>query len=155
MMNKETLLEDTAVYIAKLFNYPPLTSTIYAWLLLDIAKKGTTFKELQDVTKASKSSISNSLQVLTQNNHVEYITKLGERTRYYRLSHKFVLQRIKRTIDNLQTEKNLMEDFRNSILLKDINCDEIMKQKSNIYIEHIEKNIELLKDTLEKLESVS
>lgn len=154
-MSKEALLEDTAAYVARFFNYPPLTATIYAWLLLDISKKGTTFKELQDITQASKSSISSSLQVLTQNNHVEYITKLGERNRYYRLTNKFILQRIQRTIENLQAERALMSRFREFILDQTPKCESIVKEKSAIYIEHIEKNISLLEETFEKLEEVN
>ncbi len=54
-------------------------------LLYVADKTELTFDEITDCLQIAKSATSNALNLLLQGNHIEYITYLGDRKRYFRL----------------------------------------------------------------------
>lgn len=153
-MSKEELLEDMSNHIAVTFGYPPLTASIYAWLVLDLEREGVSFSELQEITKASKSSVSNALQVLVQNKHVEYFTKFGERARTYRLTDKFVFQKMEKIREYIEDEKRMIVKFK-KYMADERHLEKCkMFSQSDIYEEHIDKELALIKSVEEKLRNL-
>jgi len=153
--NKIELIEDFSNYYENAYNFPPLTSKIYAYLLLDCKREGITFDELTEVFNASKSSVSNSLNFLTQLKHIEYFTKIDNRKRLYRISQGNVLLRLQKIHNMLLQEKQLSEKLKCYKLDKLEDPNEISIQKSEIYIEHLDNAIKQLSKTITKLESLT
>jgi len=153
--SKKELIEDLSCYFESAHNLPPLTSKIYSYLLLDCKREGITFDEFVEVFNASKSSVSNSLNFLTQLKYVEYFSKIDDRKRFYRVSSENVLMRLKKIHDMLMLEKQLSEKLKCYKLKKLEDSNEISIKKSEIYIEHLENAIEQLSTTIIKLESLT
>ena len=63
--------------------YPPAASRILALLLVSNETE-LSFEEIQKVLNLSKSATSNALNMLLNTEEVEYITKPGDRKRYFR-----------------------------------------------------------------------
>jgi len=149
------LIEDFSKYFETTYNFPPLTSKIYAYLMLDCKNNGVTFDELVEVLNASKSSVSNSLNFLTQLKHIEYFTKIDNRKRFYRISSENLLIRLRKIHDMLVHERQLVERLRN---YRQETCEGYYENsilKSGIYLEHLNHSITQLSGTIEKLETFS
>lgn len=148
---KRELIEGFSNHFETIHNFPPLTSKIYSFLLMDCKREGITFDEIVETMNASKSSISNSLTFLSQLKHVEHFTKIDHRKRFYRVTPQSILMRLKKTQGNLMQEKLISEKyyFYMYAKLEDKNHKSLVKSK--IYIDHLEKVIEELAQTIEKL----
>jgi len=149
------LIEDFSKYFETTYNFPPLTSKIYAYLMLDCKSNGVTFDELVEVLNASKSSVSNSLNFLNQLKHIEYFTKIDNRKRFYRISSENLLIRLRKIHDMLVNEKQLVERLKN---YRQEICEGFQENsilKSDIYLNHLNQSIEHLSQTIEKLETFS
>ena len=153
--NKKELIEDFSCYFENEHSFPPLTSKIYSYLLLDCKRNGVTFDEFVEVLNASKSSVSNSLNVLTQLKLVEYYTKLDDRKRFYRISSENVLMQLKKILDRLSHEKHLSERLKAYKLDELEDPQDVSIQHSEIYIEHLARAINQLSITITKLESLT
>lgn len=153
--DKIELIEDFSNYFENIYNFPPLTSKIYSYLILDTERDGITFDELIEVFNASKSSVSNSLNFLSQLNYVEHFSKINYRKRFYRVSPESMLVRLKRVSTILQHEKQLTFKFMNylSESLEEAKSNRVLK--SEIYIKHLDSSIVQLEDTIKKLESIT
>jgi DNA-binding transcriptional regulator GbsR (MarR family) len=149
------LIECFSQHFEKIHNFPPLTSKIYAYLILDCKREGITFDEIVETFNASKSSVSNSLNFLTQLKHIEHFTKIDTRKRFYRISPGNILMRLHKIHDMLVLEKKLSEKLKCYKLKVLEDPAEISIRRSEIYIEHLNKTIEELDNTILKLESVT
>ncbi|MBZ4188532.1 GbsR/MarR family transcriptional regulator [Niabella beijingensis] len=106
---KKELYQDMVAFYGNLYGLPPLNAKIYVYMMLDLKADGYTFDELLEKFNVSKSSLSNSLQMLVQNKYVEYITPIDSRKRYYRINPKFMGIRFGNILDKLLREKELMQ----------------------------------------------
>jgi len=79
---QQQLLEKATVVHEKL-GYTPAASQVLALLLIS-DKVELTFDEIRNTLNLSKSATSNSLNALIQIKRIEYITKMGDRKRYFR-----------------------------------------------------------------------
>lgn len=146
------LIEDFSKYFENTYSFPPLTSKIYAYLMLDCNGNGVTFDELVEVLNASKSSVSTSLNFLTQLKHIEHFTKIDNRKRFYRISSENLLIRLRKILDMLSQEKQLVERLKNYRLEICENSNDKSILKSDIYLEHLKTSISRLAQTIDKLE---
>jgi len=89
---KKKLVEEVGLSFERKHNFAPLAARIYALMIL-CPYEGHTFEQIIDLTNASKSSVSTSLNLLLQLRYVEYFTETGDRKRHFR-STKHHLQRI-------------------------------------------------------------
>lgn|SRR5690606_9630591 len=153
--DKKELIEDFSNYFENVYNFPPLTSKIYSYLLLDCKREGISFEEFTEVFHVSKSSVSNSLNVLTQLKYVENFTKIDERKRYYRLSPGNMLIRLQKIHDMLQLERKLTERLKCYKQEHFGKPDDLTIKKSTIYLDHLDNAISQLSQTIVKLKSVS
>jgi len=153
--DKRLLIRDFSNYFETTQKLPPLISKIYAYLLLDCEKKGVTFDELVETLNASKSSVSNSLNFLTQLKYIEYFTKLDERKRLYRIVPDNIIIRLQNIQEILNNEKELSRKLMDYKLKMNKNPEEPSIQKSIIYIEHLELAARQLTETINKLKSLN
>ena len=70
-------------FYGQLFDMPPLSAKIYAYLAFDFERKGLCFDELVETFCASKSSISASINFLLNAELIKSLNKIDERKRYF------------------------------------------------------------------------
>jgi len=83
------LVEEIGLVIEERADLSPLAARIYATLIL-ASDDGLTFEDITEAHQASKSSVSNNLNVLVKLKYAEYYTKSGERKRYFKASKFYV-----------------------------------------------------------------
>ena len=123
-------------FYGNLYGLPPLNAKIYVYMMIDLKTEGYTFDELLEKFNVSKSSLSNSLQMLVQNKYVEYITPIDSRKRYYRINPKFMGIRFGNILDKLVREKELMQRM--------IQCNKEVKAPNEQVIKGIHQYIGIL-----------
>lgn len=136
------------------YGLPPLAAKIHSYLLLDCKREGITFDELVEVFNVSKSSVSNSLHLLTQHKHIEQFTKIDQRKRFYRIAPGYIMLRLQKIHALLVREKHLSEKFR-CYKEAHLEKDNINLEKSGIYLEHLNRSIKGIAETIEKLEQLN
>ncbi|MFA5620439.1 MAG: helix-turn-helix domain-containing protein [Weeksellaceae bacterium] len=152
---KKDLLKEFSYYFETFHNIPPLTSKIYAYLLLDCQRKGTTFEELVEIFHASKSSISNGLNYLTQLRYVEYYTKIDDRKRLYRVTADNLILRLQNVYEMLELEKRFSEKMKSYKMKSIMDTNDPSILGSDIYIHHLENSLGLISETVKKLKELS
>lgn len=152
---KRQLIRDFSTFIESTQNLPPMTSKIYSYLLLDCGRNGVTFDELVEIFNASKSSVSNSLNFLTQVKYIEYFTKIEDRKRFYRIVPDNLVIRLKNIRDMLSNERGLSSRLRDYKLEMGRDPKEMSILKSDIYIDHLEHAVNQLDKTIDKLKSLN
>jgi DNA-binding transcriptional regulator GbsR (MarR family) len=80
--NQKELIEKIGVFHVK-SGMPPTEARILALLLISDQTE-LTFDEIREALCVSKSAVSNALNTLTITDKIEYITKTGDRKRYFR-----------------------------------------------------------------------
>ena len=89
------LIEEVGLVIEERADLPALAARIYATLILASAD-GLTFEDITEMHHASKSSVSNNLNILVKLEYIEYFTKPKERKRYLRASKFYVKSAIEK-----------------------------------------------------------
>lgn len=144
------LFEDMSTMYMEEYGLTPLTANIYTLLFFDYQHQGITFDELIEATNASKSSVSNALNRLLQNNCIEYFTKIEERKRYYRINKSIFKVNFLNKIHKIKMEHKILKRFavhRSHI----IDNDDEESQKLQLHIQLQENIIKLYEDTLNSL----
>lgn len=141
---KKELIEKLGVNLEKLNKMAPVAARIFATLILS-KRKGITFEELVEELNASKSSISTHLESLQNLNKVSYITRPGDRKRYFIIHPNLILNIIDEMIEKWDNEKSIHQDI--------IEYKEIQKQNSQE--DEIEFDVEFNKDFLVFLEEAT
>lgn len=136
-------------FYGTLFNLPPLSAKIYAYLIFDFEKKGHTFDELLEVFCASKSSISSSINFLLNSNLIKAINKMDERKRYFIINDDFVKIRFEEILNRMKKEIAIMEEIQK--FNEEINTEIEKPNRFEIYREMLEKNRDNIENTLKKL----
>lgn len=80
---KQQQILEKATVIHERLGYTPAASQILSLLLIS-DKVELTFDQIRNTLNLSKSATSNALNVLIQIKRIEYITKMGDRKRYFR-----------------------------------------------------------------------
>ncbi len=83
LTTKQQQLLEKATVIHERLAYTPAASQILALLLIS-DKVELTFDQIRTTLNLSKSATSNALNALIQIKRIEYITKMGDRKRYFR-----------------------------------------------------------------------
>lgn len=138
---KKELIEKLGVNLEKLHKMAPVAARIFATLILS-KKKGVTFEELVEELNASKSSISTHLESLQTLNKISYITRPGDRKRYFIIHPNLILNIINEMVEKWDNEKSIHQDI---IEYKE-------KQQQNSEGDELEFDVEFNKDFLVFLE---
>ena len=151
---KEELFESFSVHLEKAYNFPPLAAKVQAYMVLQSDKEGYTFEELLEVFKVSKSSLSNSINLLLSKNQIEYIHKIDSRKRYFRLNFNYIPEKLDFLYDMIA--KDLFFTTRINAHRKDVMNTTLIEDNGiiNIYIEYLEESRKLLEDTISKINKI-
>ncbi|MCO5249762.1 MAG: hypothetical protein M9887_12535 [Chitinophagales bacterium] len=147
---KESLVEEIGLYFEKKYKMSPLTSRIYTLLIL-CSNEGYTFDEIVEFTNSSKSSVSNSLNLLTETGGAEYYTKPGERKRYFRSTRNY----LKLTL--IKQSEEALKDLHVARHINDFNSHynkrkhDRYKNFGKLYEQFLEKYIESIELTIDKM----
>lgn len=109
-IQKKELVEKLGVKFEKLKKLAPVAARIFATLILT-EKKGITFEELVEELHASKSTISTHLEHLQALNKVSYVTRPGDRKRYFIINPNLILNVIDEMIEKWDNEKSIHQDI--------------------------------------------
>ncbi len=101
------LVEEIGMAIEQRADLSPLAARIYAALILS-SEAGLTFDEIVEWHQASKSSVSNNLNVLIKLRYVEYYTKHGDRKRYFRTSKFYVKSAMEKYHEHFERELKIL-----------------------------------------------
>lgn len=97
------IIEDNGKIFEK-FDLTPMQGRIVAYFMVsDAAEK--TFEDLVDYFKASKSSVSNSLNYLLQNKIIDYKTYASDRKRYFFITDAFFRVYFSKVLSNVSELK--------------------------------------------------
>ena len=150
--NKEQLqlIEEIGFGIEDRLRLSPLASRIYALLILS-SYKGVTFDEIRETIKASKSSISVNINVLSHLGYITFITKSGDRKRYFKVakySSLLSLEIYLQTIDNEMKMLNKINKFNQKYHPEKYTNEESL---GIIFQEYLQKKEKLVKKTISKM----
>ena len=132
-----------------IFSLPPLSAKIYAYLIFDFDKKGHTFDDLVETFCASKSSVSSSVNFLLNANLIKTINKIDERKRYFIINNDFVKIRFEEIANRMKQEIKILDQL-NKFKTEQL-TDGNLSERYYIYKSLLEKNIDNIEDTLQKL----
>ena len=132
-----------------IFSLPPLSAKIYAYLIFDFDKKGHTFDDLVETFCASKSSVSSSVNFLLNANLIKTINKIDERKRYFIINEDFVKIRFEEIVNRMKREIKILDQLIEHREQEKENINQSERYK--IYKSLLEKNIENIENTLNKL----
>ena len=132
-----------------IFSLPPLSAKIYAYLIFDFDKKGHTFDDLVETFCASKSSVSSSVNFLLNANLIKTINKIDERKRYFIINNDFVKIRFEEIANRMKREIKILDQL-NKFKTEQL-ADGNLSERYYIYKSLLEKNIDNIEDTLQKL----
>ena len=132
-----------------IFSLPPLSAKIYAYLIFDFDKKGHTFDDLVETFCASKSSVSSSVNFLLNANLIKTINKIDERKRYFIINEDFVKIRFEEIVNRMKREIKILDQLNKYREQEKENINQSERYK--IYKSLLEKNIENIENTLNKL----
>lgn len=107
---KEKLVEGLGVYLEQEKQIPPLAARIVAMLIIN-GNQGTTFEQLVADLGASKSTICTHLNALTTHGQVIYLTKTGDRKRYYAMAPGYIAFKIKALLNQWHREIGLQKQI--------------------------------------------
>jgi DNA-binding transcriptional regulator GbsR (MarR family) len=104
---KRRLIEELGV-IQEAGGIQPAAARIMA-LLLVADETELTFEEIYETLGMSKSAASNALNLMLNTGKIEYITRSGERKRYFRFKIKSIRDGINKVITDLENLNNVLK----------------------------------------------
>lgn len=152
---KKGLIREFSTHFETSNNFAPLTSKIYAYLVLDTNREGVTFDELVEVFNVSKSSVSNSLNFLYKIKQIEYYTRIGDRKRIYQVSQGNFLYRLENVKEMLKQEKRLSVLYKSYCLKKNMDPEGSTIKCMDVMIPHFDNVIEGIDETINKLKKIT
>lgn len=129
----------------------PLAARIYATLILS-SEEGLTFEEIVETHHASKSSVSNNLNVLVKLCYIEYYTKPGERKRYFRTSKYYIKTAMEKYHQNFEKELDMIQKI--NAFNKENNPEKFKNEQSvgTLYQEYLIELSEGFQDRIQQIE---
>ena len=151
--DRQEIIEMFGNHFEQLYNIPPLAARILGTLIIDGCKTGLTFESLIEKMGASKSSISTNLNLLLKMDKISYITKAGDRKKYFKpadLSQR--LDNYLKLVDSEQVILNRMVDYRE----KTASCPEEICNLQNVraYREHVQEVKKLFLKTIDEFKRI-
>ena len=143
------IFQDLIDFYGTLFDLPPLSAKIYAYLVFDFEKRGLTFDDLLETFCASKSSISSSINFLLNINLVKTINKIEERKRYFIVNDDFVKMRFEKIANRMKHELHILDQLNQ--FKKTQIANENLFERYFIYKSLLEISINNIEETLKKL----
>ncbi|MBS7332200.1 transcriptional regulator [Faecalibacter bovis] len=148
------LFESFSAHLEKTYNFPPLSAKILAYMVMQSSVDGYSFDRLLEVFKVSKSSLSNSINLLLSLNQIEYINKIDSRKRFFRLNPNYVPEKLDYLYEMISNDiyyTKRINDFRiANNLNSQINNSGIL----DVYLNYLAEAQKLLNDTINKIKTI-
>lgn len=96
---KNQLLEELATVLISDHQLSPLGAKIYA-LLIIADEELYTFDDIVELTKASKSSVSNQLNELLDRNKILFETKTDSRKRFFKTNQNYINEMLRKELEH-------------------------------------------------------
>lgn len=153
---RKQLIEDMGIYFESQYNLPPLAARIYAHLILT-EEDGITFEDCQIKRKASKSSISTSLNLLLKIGMITYFTKSGDRKRYFKTGDKdaFFLAKLEENLKKVERERKIVEKVESYIKEYNPKKHKENTDKNKIFKTFLQKSEALLKEAIDEFKNLN
>jgi DNA-binding transcriptional regulator GbsR (MarR family) len=150
MKEQKLLIENIGVSIEDRLRLSPLASRIYALLILS-SYAGISFDEIREVVKASKSSISVNINVLIQLGYISFLTKSGDRKRYFKIAKYASIISLENYLHEIDSEKLML--IRINTFNKKYHPEKFISEKSlgGIFEEYLLKKEKLVAETIQKM----
>lgn len=145
----EQIFQDLVKFYCTIYKMPPLSAKVYSYLIFDFDREGIPFEEFVEVFSASKSSVSTSINYLLSLNFIVDINKIDERKRYFTITKDHMQIRFGEIIKKMETEIQIL-DHLNNFRKKHKGS---FSTKIHIYKELLHKNIENIKESINKLDN--
>ena len=145
----EPIFQDLVKFYHNIYKMPPLSAKIYSYLIFDFDQEGIPFDEFVEVVSASKSAISTGIIYLLNLNFIVDINKIDERKRYFALNKNHMQIRFGEIIKKMETEVQILDNLNNFRKQKKGNFG----PRISIYKELLHKNIENIKESINKLDN--
>lgn len=156
-IKKKKLVERLGVFIENENNMAPLEARIFATLILT-GKEGITFENIVKDLNASKSTICTHLNTLQATGRVSYITKTGDRKRYFKLTPNRLVRVMNEMLDkwNLHYEihTDIIEYKKEANKLSNLETEEFdikFHEKYLLFLEEVSGAVKKLKKTIAEL----
>jgi len=149
MLDKEKNIVEITEEIGKVFEkfgLTPMQGRIVAYFTVSDPPEKT-FNQLVNFFKASKSSVSNSLNYLMQNKIIDYKTFASDRKRYFFLNESFFTVYFKKVLENVG---ELKEYAYRTVSMRTPEYP-VANEKILIWIENANRFQEALENTLESI----
>lgn len=143
----EKIFQDSVKFYSTIFSLPQLAAKIYSYLSFDFNKIGVPFDEFVEVFSASKSSVSTNLTLLQNLHLILDANKIDERKRYFYINENYKKIRFEKIVQKIQEELELLNALKN--FRKTYN--EEYEQKTDAYVDLLQKNITNIQESLNKL----
>lgn len=147
------LIEDIALVIEDRANLSPLAARIYASLIL-ASNEGMTFDDITVLNQASKSSVSNNMNVLIKLKYIEYYTKPGQRKRFFKASDLYLKTALEKYNELFDKEIKVVEKIND--FNKKNNPEKFKKEESfgSLYQEHLNATKEGFKNKINQISNL-
>ena len=144
----KTILDDYSKFYEQFYELPPLAAKVISLLQFDFDKAGVTFDELKDYFSASKSSVSNAVNLLLSKNLIIDFKLALRRKRYFTINPDYPKIKLGEIVEKLETEISLLERIQNTIkVTQDKDYQDFI-----IYKNLLQNNINDIKVSLRKLD---
>lgn len=147
---QKILIENIGVSIEDRLRLSPLASRIYALLILS-SYEGITFDEIRECIKASKSSISVNINVLIQLGYISFLTKSGDRKRYFKIAKYSTIISLEIYLHEIDSERLMLEKI--NTFNKKYHPEKFINEKSLgvIFEEYLLQKEKLVAETIQKM----
>ena len=147
------LIEEIGLVIEERAALSPLSARIYATLIL-ASDDGLTFEDIAEIHQASKSAVSNNLNILIKLEYVSYFTKPGERKRYLKASKFYVKTAIEKYSELFEKEVNIVGKINE--FNKKYNPEKFKNERSGatLYQEYLTRLSEGFKKQMHEVENL-
>lgn len=102
------LIEEFGIHYEK-SGMQPAASRIFA-LLMICDQNELSFEEIYETLNISKSAVSNAINLMITTQRLEYITRPGERKRYFRCKVKSLKDGVQRSLNNMGVFNDLLKE---------------------------------------------
>ncbi|MBD8017508.1 MULTISPECIES: transcriptional regulator [Kaistella] len=143
----EEIFQDMVRFYGETFNLPPLSAKIYSYLIFDFERKGICFDDFIQIFSASKSSVSANLNLLLNAELIRDFNTINGRKRLFMINDNYINIRFSAIINKMKQELLILDNlqkFRGCANETDVN-------RFLIYRQLLNKNIETIEETLDKI----
>lgn len=147
--DKKELFEEMNIHFHEEHNLPPLASKIYSTLILS-GDEPKTFEEIIELTGACKSSVSNQLNFLLEEDRIDFHYGNNKRKRFFKIKRDYLSKTLEVHLEKIQKEIAVLSKVINYKTSQNLD-----KKLVDIFKTHLENEKDNTIDTINNLNQIS